>query len=206
MTADGGGEVDDGILEEFLVTTEEVLEVPVDLELVIKAAEEGNIGALRDALGELVTSIDHPGEDGDTALHLACLYGHQEAVEILLTAGASVDVRDEDGALPLHDASAGGYNGIVTLLLQAAEEKHMLPSLLSLVDVDGDTPLHHAGRGCHAQVVRLLLDAGFSPQHKNLAEMTPAMLADVGTEAHTLLQSSAHQEQQLTNLCLPGVC
>lgn len=85
-------------------------------------------------------------------------------LQILLAAGASVDVRDEDGALPLHDSSAGGalhplhaphsplswvesnpvlfltgYAGIVALLLQAAEDKNLRPSLLSVVDVDGDT-------------------------------------------------------------------
>ena len=85
-------------------------------------------------------------------------------IQILLAAGASVDVRDEDGALPLHDGSAGGalhrlhsplsrveskpipaplfltgYAGIVALLLQAAEDKNLRPSLLSVVDMDGDT-------------------------------------------------------------------
>ena len=52
MTAEGDGEVDNGESGEFLVTTEEVPEVPPDLEVVIKAAEEGNVGALRDALGK----------------------------------------------------------------------------------------------------------------------------------------------------------
>jgi hypothetical protein len=28
--------------------------------------------------------------------------------QILLTAGASMEVRDEDGGIPLHDACAGG--------------------------------------------------------------------------------------------------
>lgn len=31
-----------------------------------------------------------------------------DGCQILLTAGANIEVRDEDGALPLHDACAGG--------------------------------------------------------------------------------------------------
>lgn len=45
------------------------------------------------------------GEDSDTAIHLAALYGHADCVRVLLEAGARADVADADGALPLHDAA-----------------------------------------------------------------------------------------------------
>jgi ankyrin repeat protein len=83
--------------------------------------------------------VNCEGEDGDRPLHLACLYGHLECVQILLTAGASMEVRDEDGGTPLHDACAGGYKEIVSLLLQSATSPEQIRRLLDAHDVDGDT-------------------------------------------------------------------
>lgn len=88
-------------------------------------------------LDNLTGSIDEPVEDGDTALHLTCLYGHFECAQVcyhcsfiifyacivnhvvnywscfnelqlLLERGANLEANDEDGAIPLHDACAGG--------------------------------------------------------------------------------------------------
>ena len=58
------------------------------------------------------------GPDGDTALHLSCLYGHLECARVLLDAGADADVvNEEDGSTALHDAAAGGY-------LEVREDHH----------------------------------------------------------------------------------
>lgn len=58
------------------------------------------------------------GPDGDTALHLACLYGHKPCVEALVAAGCALGpVNTEDGTTPLHDAAAGGYLELVQLLV-----------------------------------------------------------------------------------------
>ncbi|CAH8389505.1 unnamed protein product [Eruca vesicaria subsp. sativa] len=60
--------------------------------------------------------VDEPLEDNDSALHLACLYGHLPCVQLLLERGANMEIKDEDEAIPLHDACAGGYLEIVELL------------------------------------------------------------------------------------------
>ena len=46
---------------------------------VFAATEEGNAAALSELLGRLSVSPDTLGEDGDTALHVACLYGEAPA-------------------------------------------------------------------------------------------------------------------------------
>ena len=92
------------------------------------------------------------GEDGDSPLHIACLYGQTAVVEECIKRGADVNVRDEDDSTPLHDAAAGGFEAIVAqLLLKGAST--------SVKDNEEDTPIHHAARGGHAAVVAQLLTA-----------------------------------------------
>ncbi|MCO5547004.1 hypothetical protein L7F22_000444 [Adiantum nelumboides] len=158
---------------------EQPVDLPADLNNLLTAAELGNVHDLSQALGELSVSVNDAGEDGDTALHLACLYGHTPCVQILLEAGASIDVKDEDGAIPLHDASAGGYVEIVKALLTAAQgDEQKVKRLLETTDIDGDAPLHHAARGNHSNVVEVLLSYGASPSPQNIQGKTPAELTD----------------------------
>jgi len=187
-------EEEEGDGEDVLFQAPVVVLVPADVEAVMVAAEEGDADALTRALDNLRNDVNCEGEDGDRPLHLACLYGHLECVQILLTAGASMEVRDEDGGIPLHDACAGGYKEIVSLLLQSATSPEQIRRLLDAHDVDGDTPLHHASRGNHADVVQLLLDYGASPKVLNALSQSPADLADAGSITfHRLLESAQHQ-------------
>lgn len=52
--------------------------------------------------------INVMGPEGDTLLHLACLYAHEECAQLLLEHGADVTVVDDDRSTVLHDAAAGG--------------------------------------------------------------------------------------------------
>lgn len=175
---------------------------PPDLGAVASAAESGNVEALRGALAVLEGSMDAAAEDGDTPLHLASLYGHYRCIEVLLDAGARVDVRDEDGAVPLHDAAAGGYTDIADLLLRTASGHGATERLLRATDADGDTPLHHAARGGHPAVIRLLLAARADVSAVNVQGKTPRGLADPGSEAEQILQVAEtgrqQEDQQLT--------
>eukprot|EP00249_Psilotum_nudum_P000308 c11345_g1_i1 orf=245-850(+) len=182
--------------EDWMYPPPPPLDVPLDLQCLLIAAEEGDPEALQQALGSLEGSVDGVGEDGDTALHLACLYGHLPCVQILLAAGAQLDALDDDGAIPLHDASAGGYVDIVQTLLSAASSRGQLQRLLETIDVDGDTPLHHAARGDHAEVVHLLFNAGANPKALNAQWKTPAELADPCSDTKQILENLALQSEQ----------
>jgi len=162
--------------------------VPPHLRALANAAQTGDVDALRAALDNHDGSIDVPVEDGDTLLHLACLYGHLPCVQLLLERGASLECKDEEGAIPLHDACAGGFTEMVQYMLNfAASRDDCIVRMLNTVDSEGDTPLHHAARGEHLDVVKLLLEAGASPKKENTYGQTPADMADQDTEVRTLL-------------------
>lgn len=176
--------------EGWIDLAEPEVHISPELRAAMDAAEVGDVDALRVALDNLNSSIDQPAEDGDTALHLACLYGYTPCVQLLLERRASLDSKDEDGAIPLHDACAGGFVDIVQALLNAAENKDHIKRLLDTVDIDGDTPLHHAARGEHLEVVQVLLNVGASPIVTNVLGKTAADLADSGSEVWRVLDAA----------------
>ncbi|KAL6585411.1 hypothetical protein OROMI_002055 [Orobanche minor] len=165
-------------------------EIPLRIRPLVSAAESGDRNALRQALESFDGNIDEPMEDGDTLLHLTCLYGHLNCVQFLLERGANLDSKDEDGGIPLHDACAGGYTEIAQLLITHANDPERVKRMLETVDVEGDTPLHHAARGEYSSVIKLLLARGASPTKANIYGKTPVELADPGTEARKILEEA----------------
>ncbi|KAF0913732.1 hypothetical protein E2562_024611 [Oryza meyeriana var. granulata] len=179
---------DDGIDEEFSGPSDEEEPLPHHLFTLADAAQSGNVDALRTALDSFDGKIDDPIEDGDTLLHIACLYGHLPCVKLLLERGASMECKDEEGAIPLHDACAGGFTEIVRHILNfALNSDGCVTRMLNTVDSEGDTPLHHAARGEHLEVVKLLLESGACPKKENTYGQAPAEMADEGTEVRNLL-------------------
>ncbi|KAL3623356.1 hypothetical protein CASFOL_032172 [Castilleja foliolosa] len=180
-------------------------EIPLRLRPLISAAESGDLNALRIALVKFSCNeftvirkrsesfdgnIDEPMEDGDTLLHLACLYGHLNCVQFLLERGANLEAKDEDGGTPLHDACAGGYTEIAQFLINRANDPEHVKRMLETVDVEGDTPLHHAARGEYSDTIKLLLARGASSTKKNIYGKTPIELADTGTDAKKILEEA----------------
>ncbi|KAJ6871151.1 hypothetical protein NC652_036730 [Populus alba x Populus x berolinensis] len=135
-------------------------DIPPHLRDLARAAQTGDVDALRYALDNLNGSIDEPVEDGDTALHLTCLYGYCPCVQI------------------------------VQLLVNSANSAERVERMLEIVDYEGDTPLHHAARGEHADVIRLLLASGASATTANSYGKTPSELSEPDTEAHRILESA----------------
>ncbi|KAM0945101.1 putative NAD(+) ADP-ribosyltransferase [Dioscorea sansibarensis] len=190
-----GGDDDGDEVAEFFEDDGDVLpelerDSPPHLRALADAALRGDVEALRLAIDGHSGSIDDPVEDGDTLLHLSCLYGHLPCVQLLLQRGANLESRDEEGAIPLHDACAGGFTEIVQLIFNTAGNPDYINRMLNTVDAEGDTPLHHAARGEHLNVIQLLLATGASPKKTNIYEKIPAELADPGTEARSFLESA----------------
>jgi ankyrin repeat protein len=120
-----------------------------------EAAAIGRTAELHEALArdpELATAF---APDGFTALGLASFFGHVEAVEILLAAGARVNdaSRNEMRVAPLHSALAGGHAEIVERLLAAGAD-------VNAVQADGYTPLHEAAQNGDQALAERLVAAG----------------------------------------------
>jgi Ankyrin repeats (3 copies)/Ankyrin repeat len=85
-----------------------------------------------------------------TALHIACVYGHTECVQALLSGDADVHAVCESGATPAFIAALQGYTECLELLLEHAAD-------LTTCDNDGNTLLHAAAAGGRVQCMSLLL-------------------------------------------------
>ena len=70
-----------------------------DGQKLIEAAVAGDTETVSSLL-ENGTDVDSTNEEGSTALHVACFFGHAETARVLLQAGANTDVRDIRGSRP----------------------------------------------------------------------------------------------------------
>lgn len=99
----------------------------------IEHAASGRAEAVRQALddGAIANFADY---DKRTALHLACVEGHEEVVRVLLTAGAEMNLKDRWGSSAGDEAKKAGYASIADELL--AWEVKSKPWQASLVSFD----------------------------------------------------------------------
>ncbi|KAI0380798.1 hypothetical protein F5Y04DRAFT_289242 [Hypomontagnella monticulosa] len=82
------------------------------------AASYGYIGIVNLFLEEDASRrINAPGKWEMTALHCAAYEGHEEIIEVLLDAGAEVDVKDMDGWTPLMAATKDRHLNSMSMLL-----------------------------------------------------------------------------------------
>jgi len=84
--------------------------------LIIQAAEEGNIEAVKQRLAE-GADANAKNNFGETALHKASAEGHREIVELLVANGADVNVKDRNGWTPLHHVAWEDHREIVKLFV-----------------------------------------------------------------------------------------
>lgn len=125
------------------------------------AARQGHDGVLQILLDWILdkgsdtvrTLLEHADGEGWTALRSASWAGHNEAVKMLLKAGAEVDGSDLEGRTALRAAAWGGHEEILlTLLGHGAKVDSM--------DNEGRTPLIAAAYMGHKEAVEILLGAG----------------------------------------------
>ncbi|KAJ7373027.1 Transient receptor putative cation channel sub A member 1 [Desmophyllum pertusum] len=128
--------------------------------------------------GRNIRSINLKDNQGKTALHFACVEGHDPVVERLLKLGATVE-KDHNNRTALHIAAKRGSKRCVECILQ----HH--PKCINLLDKNQNTALHVAGiQDCPEVVSHLLsypeqeilmnnknhnvLDAAFNAEKKSV--------------------------------------
>ncbi|KAK0131995.1 Ankyrin repeat domain-containing protein 16 [Merluccius polli] len=89
----------------------------------VKLAQEGQLAALRLALGGETAGGETPGgrhwgRNADTLLHYAARHGHLDVAQFLARdAGADIDARNRDYKTPLHEAASMGHGACAAYLL-----------------------------------------------------------------------------------------
>lgn len=91
---------------------------------------------------------------------------HTKTIQLLVSAGADVNIRGEHDSTALHSAALYGQNQIVRLLIQAGADVHT-------VTRNGSTPLHQAASNGNGETVRTLITAGADIQVRDNFGRTP---------------------------------
>ena len=123
---------------------------------IFEAAALGDAARIRALLRQTAALAGERSDDGWTALHLAAHFGHADAVDALLAAGADVHAWSENSLRnqPLHAAMAGrGDFRILTALLSKGAD-------VNAVEHGGYRPLHLAAARPEPALVETLLARG----------------------------------------------
>ncbi|CAO2197086.1 unnamed protein product [Urochloa humidicola] len=138
---------------------QEVVDVLERWELVMTAARRGDLPSLESLLGKR-TGVRGRDQYGLTALHLAAIKGHCDAVALLAGSGCmDIECEDVEGHRPLHLAVEGGHAEAVELLLDMGADVNARTRR-------GATPLQMAEAMGYEAIAQLLCGRG--------AEVAPA--------------------------------
>jgi ankyrin repeat protein len=132
------------------------------------AVQRRNVEVVRGLLEHNVRP-DTRGPSGETALHLAALWGQVSVMELLLAAGADPNARTGLAPEPLSKTIRVNPQMSESLLLLAAAAETKTPALRFLpLMLDGRlTPLMFAAADGHREAVQLLLRKGAKPDLKS---------------------------------------
>ncbi|MDE0358372.1 MAG: ankyrin repeat domain-containing protein [Gammaproteobacteria bacterium] len=141
------------------------------------AAMKGDAAAVRTLLAS-GADVNAARGDGMTALHWAAETGNAEIAQILVSAGAILEVTTRLGAYtPLHVAGRKGAAGVIRVLLDAGADP-------GIVAATGSTPLHLVAGAGSAAGAKHLVDAGAEVNARaGDAQQTPLMFAAAADRA-----------------------
>ncbi|OUM60463.1 hypothetical protein PIROE2DRAFT_46231, partial [Piromyces sp. E2] len=99
-----------------------------------------------------ISSIDvKEKETGNTALHLACINGHEKIAQFLIKYGININEKNSEGFVALYYAI---YNGLVNTVKILLDHE----SYMECLDKYGNSILHIACELGYFEIVRYLLE------------------------------------------------
>lgn len=135
----------------------------------IKAVQEDNLEEATALIAGRDVNLRDPSSH-TTALEYAVENGNRELVQLLLAAGANVNLTNDGGSTPLMMLGGDATADLVwDLINSGAEVNHK--------DNYGNTPLLTAAARNNSEVLKTLLDAGANVAARNQDGHTPLMLA-----------------------------
>ena len=160
--------------------------------LIIKAAQEGNIEAVKQHLAA-GADVNAKDENGWTPLNSAAVKGRNQIVKLLIEKGA-----DLNAGTPLISAATDGHMEVIELLIANGADVNAKAN-----DQLGGTALHMTANLGHKKVVELLVAAGADVNAKMLHGMTPLhfaannkgiakFLIDKGADVNAKLNDGPH--------------
>lgn len=127
-----------------------------------------------DIVNELIlreANLTAINEQGQSILHIACIYNAVQATAILVQGrDISLDLKEKAGNTALHIAALKGLARIIQTLLKAGANANALAT-------DNNTALHLACREGHSGAVRILLNHKADLSSQNSQGLTPGQLA-----------------------------
>jgi ankyrin repeat protein len=129
-----------------------------------------NLNLVNDLIA-LGANLDWQDEFGWTALIKAVRFGESGIVQMLIGAGADVNLQDDDrGMAPLHWAASDGLEEFARMLIGAGADVNMQDKI-------GQTSLHWAAEFTDVEFVRMLVEAGARKDIRTIYDQTPYDLA-----------------------------
>ena len=146
----------------------------------IDAVRSGDAEAVR-ALIDNGADVNASQGDGFTALHWVATTGVGPIAQMLLTAGARVDLATRNGAYtPLHVASRSGHHAVIEMLLRAGADPNRRTA-------NGSTALHLAALSDAPAAISALVDGGAEVDAREAAAgQTPLIFAASGNHLRAL--------------------
>ena len=139
---------------------------------IFEASATGKLNNIIRLLAREPQLVNAYSEDGFQPLGLACYFGHFEAAEYLVKAGALINSPSRNGlkAAPIQSAAAAGHVKIVKMLLEHRADPNVR-------EQGGYTPLHAAAHNGDETMIRALLYGGADQDVKSNDGKTPLNLA-----------------------------
>ena len=139
---------------------------------IFEASATGKLNNIIRLLAHEPQLVNAYAEDGFQPLGLACYFGHFEAAEYLVRAGAPINSpsRNSLNAAPIQSAAAAGHAKIVKMLLEHRADPNVR-------EQGGYTPLHAAAQNGDEGMIRTLLYGGADLNVKSSDGKTPLDLA-----------------------------